>query len=161
MTPAFTDFDREMMRLAIGEARLATAHGDIPVGAVIARGGEVIAAAHNTRERDGDPLGHAEIGAIRMACEKLGAWRLTGCTLYVTLEPCCMCAGAIVQSRISRAVFGAWDRRAGCAGSVYRITEDPALMSYCPADGGLMADECEALIRIALRDARSGGKEKK
>ena len=116
----FDQTDRAMMELALRQARLALEEGEIPVGAVIARGDTVIAEARNTRERAGDPTGHAEVNAIRLAAQKLGGWRLNGCTLYVTLEPCAMCAGAIVMSRLSRVVYGARDPAAGCCGSVYR-----------------------------------------
>ena len=152
----FDETDRAMMRLALEEARKALAEGEIPVGAVVAKDGLLLSAAHNTRERDADPAGHAEINALRAAAGVLGAWRLEGCALYVTLEPCAMCAGAIAQSRLSRVVYGAYDRRAGCCGSVYRITEDPALGYYVPADGGLMAEECEALLKGAMKDMRRG-----
>lgn len=147
----WTAVDQEMMRLALEEARLALSEGEIPVGAVVAHGNTVIARARNTRETKLDPAGHAEINALRMAAQTVGSWRLTGCTLYVTLEPCVMCAGAIVQSRIDRVIFGAHDRQAGGCGSLYRITEDPAFNHFTPADGGLMEDECAALIAEALR----------
>ena len=154
----FDQTDQAMMELALRQARLALEEGEIPVGAVIARGDTVIAEARNTRERAGDPTGHAEVNAIRLAAQKLGGWRLNGCTLYVTLEPCAMCAGAIVMSRLSRVVYGARDPAAGCCGSVYRLSEDPALGVYVPADGGLMAEECQALLKGAmdsLRDRRA------
>ena len=147
----FTEFDERMMLLALEEARLSLEAGDIPVGAVIVRGEEVIARAGNTRERLHDPSGHAEINALRAAAELLGTWRLPGCTMYVTLEPCCMCAGAIVQSRLDRVVFGAYDAQAGACGSLYRITEDPAMNHFTRADGGFMEEECAALIRQSLR----------
>ena len=147
----WTAFDEEMMDLALSQARLALEEGEIPVGAVIAKGGEVIAQARNTRETQQDPVGHAEINALRLAAKALGTWRLTGCTIYVTLEPCCMCAGAIVQSRIERVVFGAHDRQAGGCGGLYRITEDPAFSHFAPADGGLKEEECRRLIDEALR----------
>ena len=133
------------MRLAMEQARLAREKGDMPVGAVIARGGQVIAACGNTREQLGDPAGHAEINALRMAAEALGNWRLSGCTLYVTLEPCPMCAGALAQARVDRVVFGAYDPAGGCCGSVYRIPEDPAFPWYTPCDGGCLEAECRAL----------------
>ena len=151
----FTDTDRAMMALALEEARKALEEGEIPVGAVVARGGAVIARAHNTRERALDPTGHAEMNALRLAAQEIGGWRLTGCTLYVTLEPCCMCAGAIGQARPDRVIFGAYDAQAGCCGSVYRLTEEPAFAWYVPADGGLMAEACAALIRDALKPRRA------
>lgn len=149
----FSDFDRRMMRLALDEARLALEEGEIPVGAVITRGTDVIARAHNSRETAHDPTGHAEINALREAARALGNWRLSGCVIYVTLEPCCMCAGAIGQARPDRLIFGAYDESAGCCSSVYRLTEDPAFSFYVPADGGLISDECAALIRSSLRRA--------
>ncbi len=151
----FTDTDRAMMALALEEARKAFSEGEIPVGAVIARGEKVIARAHNTRERALDPTGHAEMNALRLAAQEIGGWRLTGCTLYVTLEPCCMCAGAIGQARPERVIFGAYDAQAGCCGSVYRLTEEPAFAWYVPAYGGLMAEACAALLREALKPRRT------
>ena len=138
--------DEQMMRLALEQAQAARDAGEIPVGAVIARDDDVIALGHNRRELDGDPTAHAEVVAIRAAAKRLGGRRLSGCTLYVTLEPCPMCAGAIVMAGLQRVVYGAADPKQGCAGSVYRITEDPAFTHYCPADGGLLADECAAVL---------------
>ena len=146
--------EERMMALALEQARLALAAGEIPVGAVIARGDAVIAAAHNRRELDRDPTAHAEVVAIRQAARALGGRRLTGCTLYVTLEPCPMCAGAIVMAGLSRVVYGASDPQQGCTGSVYRITEDPAFSHFCPADGGVLAEECRALLESFFRGAR-------
>ena len=140
-----------LMRAALEEAALALALGEVPVGAVIARGGKIIARAHNERETGGDPTAHAEVLAIRRAAAALGTRRLDGCTLYVTLEPCCMCAGAIMQSRIDRLVFGAYDTQAGCCGSLYRITEDPAFSHFVIAEGGLLADECAAVLGQSIR----------
>ena len=150
----WTKFDEEMMTLALSEARIALSEGEIPVGAVVVQGERILARARNTRETQLDPAGHAEINALRMAAKALGTWRLTGCTLYVTLEPCCMCAGAIVQSRLERVVFGAYDRQAGGCGSLYRITEDPAFNHFTPADGGLMEEACKALMDEALAAGR-------
>jgi len=147
----WTPFDQEMMRRALQQAQLALMEGEIPVGAVIVRGEEILAESRNTRETRRDPAGHAEINALRAAAERLGSWRLPGCTLYVTLEPCVMCAGAIVQARIDRVVFGAYDRQAGGCGSLYRITEDPAFNHFTKASGGLMEEECASLIARALR----------
>ncbi len=136
-----------LMREALAEARLALDSGEMPVGCVIAGAdGQIIARAHNEREASSDPTAHAEILAIRRAAQRLGNWRLTGCTLFVTLEPCPMCSGAIVMARIGRVVYGARDERGGCCGSIYRITEDPAFNHFAPADGGLLRGECEALI---------------
>lgn len=131
--------DEAMMREALAEAALAEAEGELPVGCVIAKAGRIIARGHNLREQTGDPTDHAEIVAMRRAAKALGGWRLTGCTLYVTLEPCPMCAGAISQARVERLVYGAPDPGQGCAGSVYRIPEDPAFSHFCPSDGGVLA----------------------
>ena len=138
--------DETFMLLALEEARLALAEGETPVGCVIVRDGRIIARGHNRRHNDHDPTAHAEILAIRRAASVLGNWRLSGCTLYVTLEPCPMCAGAILMARLSRLVFGASDPAQGCAGSVYRIPEDPAFSHFCPVDGGVLQEECAALI---------------
>ena len=150
----WTESDREMMKIALSEARAALSEGEIPVGAVIVKDGQVIARARNTRETQNDPAGHAEINALRMAAKVIGTWRLSGCTIYVTLEPCCMCASAIMQARLDRVVFGAYDRQGGGCGSLYRLTEDPAFNHYAPADGGLMETECKALMDEALAPKR-------
>lgn len=142
----FSDFDLSMMREALSEADLALREGELPVGCVIARNGEIIAHGRNARERTLDPTAHAEIVALRRAAQAIGGWRLEGCTLYVTLEPCPMCAGAISQARVARLVYGASDPGQGCAGSLYRIPEDPAFSHFCPSDGGALADECRALL---------------
>lgn len=134
--------DVDFMREAILEANLALAEGELPIGCVIVRNGEIIARAHNEREQSGDPTAHAEALALRRAGTALRSWRLVGCTLYVTLEPCPMCAGAISQSRVDRLVYGAPDPKQGCAGSVYRIPEDPAFSHFCPSDGGCLSSEC-------------------
>ncbi|MCI7029230.1 MAG: nucleoside deaminase [Clostridiales bacterium] len=143
-----------MMRFALEEARIAFAEGEIPVGAVVADGERVLARAHNRRETDADPCAHAEILALRKAAAHLGRWRLQGLTLYVTLEPCPMCAGAAEMSGLARVVYGARDAQYGCCGSVYRLTEDPAFPTYCPADGGVLADECAALVRQFFQNRR-------
>ena len=139
--------DSKYMAEAIAEARLAAAEGEMPVGCVIVRGDEIIARGHNLRRQTNDPTAHAEIIALRRAAQAIGDWRLEGCALYVTLEPCPMCAGAISQARIQRLVYGAADESYGCAGSVYRIPEDPAFGHFCRCDGGVMAQECAALVR--------------
>lgn len=150
----FSETDIQMMRFALEEARIAFAEGEIPVGAVVADGGRVLARAHNRRETDADPCAHAEILALRKAAAHLGRWRLQGLTLYVTLEPCPMCAGAAEMSGLARVVYGAKDAQYGCCGSVYRLTEDPAFPTYCPADGGVLADECAALVRQFFQNRR-------
>jgi tRNA(adenine34) deaminase len=136
----------QLMRLAIDQARLAEAHGDVPIGAVLARDGEPLAAAGNERELRRDPTAHAEILAIRAAAEALGGWRLPDTTLYVTLEPCAMCAGAIVLARIPEVVFGAYDPKAGAAGSVMNVLHDPALNHRPLVTGGILAGECAILL---------------
>ena len=136
--------DLAAMRAAIAEAEQALAEGEMPVGCVILKGGALVARVHNLREQTGDPTAHAEVVALRRAARETGDWRLEGCTLYVTLEPCPMCAGAISQARLDRLVYGAPDPGQGCAGSLYRIPEDPAFNHFCPSDGGTLADECRA-----------------
>lgn len=146
----------EYMRQALELARLAMAEGEVPVGCVIVRDGAVVGRGRNRRETAQTALGHAELEAIAQACRTLGGWRLAGCALYVTLEPCPMCAGAIQQARLSRVIFGARDERAGCCGSIYRIPEDPALPGFCPCDGGLMEAECAQIMSEFFR-GRLGG----
>jgi tRNA(adenine34) deaminase len=135
------------MAIAIAEARGAEAHGDVPIGAAVMRGGELLARAGNERELRRDPTAHAEVLAIRAAAAALGGWRLPGTTLYVTLEPCAMCAGAIVLARIPRVVFGTSDPKAGAAGSVLDVLREPALNHRPEVLGGVLATECAALLR--------------
>ena len=135
------------MRLAIERAREAERHGDVPIGAVLARGEDVLAAAGNERELRADPTAHAEILAIRVAAEALGGWRLPETTLYVTLEPCAMCAGAIVLARVPTVVFGAPDPKAGAAGSVLDVLDEPALNHHPEVVSGVLEPECAALLR--------------
>ena len=146
--------DIDFMREALAEAQLAAEAGELPVGCVIAREGEIIARAHNECEARRDATAHAELLAIRRASAACGDWRLNKCTLYVTLEPCPMCAGAIVQARVGRLVYGAANPDQGCAGSLYRVTEDPAFPHFCPADGGILAEACAALLKDFFGKAR-------
>jgi len=146
--------DIDFMREALAEARLAAAAGEMPVGCVIAREGRIVARAHNECEARRDATAHAELLAIRRASAAAGDWRLERCTLYVTLEPCPMCAGAIVQARMGRLVYGAADPGQGCAGSLYRIPEDPAFPHFCKSEGGVLAGECAALLRDFFDRAR-------
>ena len=147
---------REMlMRAALEQAKLALSAGEVPVGAVVECGGEIIACAHNERERSQDPTAHAEVLAIRRAAKRLGRRRLSGCTLYVTLEPCPMCAGAAAMSGLDGVVFGAYDDRAGCAGSIYALAEDPAFGAGVICEGGLLIEECEALLQGFFEDRRA------
>jgi tRNA(adenine34) deaminase len=155
-----TDLDRRLMALAIERAREAEGHGDVPIGAVVARGEEVLAAAGNERELRRDPTAHAEILAIRAAAEALGGWRLPGATLYVTLEPCAMCAGAIVLARIPTVVFGATDPKAGAAGSALDVLAEPALNHSPAVMAGVLEEQCGDLLRnffAARRTSRPGG----
>ena len=135
------------MRRALDEARLAQLAGDVPVGAVIVQEGEVIARARNDREANGDPIAHAELLAMQRAAAALGRRRLEGCTMYVTLEPCPMCAGAVALSGLDAVYFGAYDPRMGCAGSVYDLPGDPAFSAGVPCMGGLLEAECAARRR--------------
>ena len=133
------------MREALSEARAARDAGEIPVGAVVARDGRILSAAHNERETLRDPTAHAEMTAIRRAAAALGTRRLSECTLYVTLEPCAMCAGAALAAGVERIVFGAYDPKKGCAGSLYALPEDPQLGSV-PCIGGVLEEECGAVL---------------
>ncbi len=139
--------DAAAMRLAIAEAQAAVAHGDVPIGAVVVRNGEVIARRHNERERTGDPTAHAEVLALRDAAAVVGHWRLLDCTLYVTLEPCVMCAGALVNSRVERVVYGATDPKAGAVESLYHVCADERLNHRPPVTAGVLADECGAMLK--------------
>jgi len=139
--------DEQAMRLAIVEAQAAAQHLDVPIGAVVVRDGQVIAARHNERELTGDPTAHAEVLALRDAASVVGHWRLIDCTLYVTLEPCVMCAGALVNSRIGRVVYGATDPKAGAVASLYEVCSDARLNHRPPVEGGVLAGECGRLLK--------------
>ena len=146
--------DEYFMRLALREAVAAGEHGDVPVGAVVVRDGELIGAGRNERELRGDPTAHAELLALRAAALTLGGWRLTGAVLYVTLEPCPMCAGAIQQARISRTVYGAPDQKVGAAGSVLDILGDPRLVHRVEVQGGVLATESLGVLRTFFDEHR-------
>jgi tRNA(adenine34) deaminase len=140
--------DAALMRLALDEAAAAARHGDVPVGALVVNAdGQIIGVGHNEREAEGDPTAHAEVVALRRAAAHLGEWRLEGCTLVVTLEPCTMCAGAIVQSRVSRLVFGAFDDKAGAVGSLWDVVRDRRLNHRPEVVSGVLAEESSALLR--------------
>jgi tRNA(adenine34) deaminase len=138
--------DAQYMQLAIAEARKALAHDDVPVGAVVVHQGEVVGAGHNERERRQDPTAHAETLALQAAARWRGSWRLLDCVLYVTLEPCAMCAGAIVLARVPRVVYGTSDPKAGAAGSVLDVLAEPRLNHRPAVEGGVLAAECAALL---------------
>jgi len=143
------------MRRALEQAQRAPAHGDVPVGAVVLdEDGAVLAAAHNDREGSGDPTAHAEVLALRAAAAVRGEWRLTGCTLVVTLEPCTMCAGALVLSRVSRVVYGAVDPKAGAAGSLWDVLRDRRLNSRPEVVGGVLAADCAQVLTAFFEQHR-------
>jgi tRNA(adenine34) deaminase len=146
MSERFFPRDDYFMRLALREAERALEHDDVPIGAVVVRGGEVVAAGHNERELRQDPSAHAEIIALREAARLAGSWRVLDAVLYVTLEPCAMCAGAVVLARVPRVVYGASDPKAGACGSVVDILDEPRLNHRPEVAGGLLADECGALL---------------
>ncbi|MEY2426350.1 MAG: tRNA(adenine34) deaminase [Actinomycetota bacterium] len=146
--------DDEAMTIALLEASAATAHGDVPVGAVVLKDGKVVSQRHNERELSGDPTAHAEVLALRDAATVLGTWRLSEVTLVVTLEPCPMCAGALVAGRVSRVVFGAADPKAGACGSLYNLCTDPRLNHAVEVQHGVMADEASALLTGFFADKR-------
>jgi tRNA(adenine34) deaminase len=154
LTPNEETDDERFMRLALEEARRCLYHGDVPIGAVVTRTGEVLAAAGNQRELAADPTAHAEILALRAAAAAIGSWRLEGCTLIVTLEPCAMCAGAVVLSRLDRLVFGAADPKAGFAGSLGNLVQDPRLNHTVAITDGVLAEECGDLLRAFFQERR-------
>jgi len=146
--------EEKFMREALLEAQKALVKGEVPIGAVIVREGEIIARAHNLKEELKDPTAHAEILAIQEAARKLNKWRLSDCTLYVTLEPCPMCAGALVQSRIKRVVYGAHDLKAGAAGSVVDILDEPRFNHRANVSSGVLAEECREIMQEFFRSLR-------
>lgn len=150
--------DEELMQAAIEQARAAWRLGDVPIGAAVARDGRVVAAAHNRRIIDGDPTAHAEMLAIRAAAAALGDWRLAGCTLAVTLEPCCMCAGAIVLARVERLVYGAADPKAGAVATLYQLCSDQRLNHQVQVASGVLADECGRMLSEFFQAQRAQGK---
>ena len=153
MTARFTEADERFMREAAEEASIAFSLGEVPVGAVIVKDGEIIARGHNTREIEHSAIAHAEISAITEACRLLGDWRLTGCTLYVTLEPCPMCAGAIISARIPRVVFGAYDATMGAFGSVLQMARYP-LPARPKIESGLFTEEAQAMMSAFFKKQR-------
>jgi tRNA(adenine34) deaminase len=149
-----SDLDEQMMRVAIEEAMEAAAYGDVPVGAVVARADEVLSRAGNERERQQDPTAHAELIALRAAASAVGSWHLEGCTMYVTLEPCAMCAGALVLGRVDRLVFGTEDPKAGFAGSLGNLVRDERLNHTLEVEGGVLLGECADLLKNFFRERR-------
>lgn len=146
--------DERWMGVALEEAQAAADEGEVPIGAVVVCEGELVARAHNRRETDADPAAHAEFLAMEEAARVLGRWRLTGCTVYVTLEPCLMCAGLMVNARVSRCVFGASDPKGGAVGTLYDVSADPRLNHAFPVTPGVRAEECAELLRSFFRTRR-------
>ncbi len=153
--------DLEFMKQAMGEAQKAAELGEVPIGAVIVYQNKIIARAHNLRETTQNAVTHAELMAIQQACVEIGSWRLEETTLYVTLEPCPMCAGAILQSRIPRVVYGARDMKAGCVDSLYRLLNDSRFNHECDVTEGVLADECGQLLTDFFRSLRERKREEK
>lgn len=146
--------DEQFMLLAIAQARKAAALNEVPVGAVVVKNGIVVAEGCNMRETDNDATAHAEVVAIRKACKRLGRWNLSDCELYVTLEPCVMCSGAIVYARIKRVVYGASDKRFGCAGSVYNLVQNEKFNHRASLAGGVLEEECLTLLQTFFKEKR-------
>jgi tRNA(adenine34) deaminase len=157
LDPARTE-DSAWMELALAEAVAARDLGEVPVGAVVIRGGEVIGAGHNLTQTSNDPTAHAEMVAIRRAAERLGHWRLLDCTMYVTLEPCAMCAGAIVLARVPRVVYGAADPKAGMCGSLENLVQDPRLNHRVSLTAGMSAEESARMLRDFFRMRRAAAR---
>ena len=151
--------DQKYMKIALSEAKTAAEIGEIPIGAVLVLDGEIIAKAHNMRETWQDATAHAETIVIREACKKLNRWRLTGATLYVTIEPCPMCAGAIVMSRISRLVYGSPDSKAGAAESLFNVVNNPALNHMVEVTSGVCSEECTQVMKDFFKKRRSDNKQ--
>ena len=150
----WSELDLGHMHAALAEAKVAAAEGEVPVGAVVVAGGEIIARGHNRSETDNDPSAHAEIVALREAAQKAGNYRLTDGTLYVTLEPCAMCMGALVQARIERLVFGAYDPKAGAAGSAIDLSDSRSFNHRFEINGGVLAEECGAVLKSFFESKR-------
>lgn len=150
--------DERFMRLALGEADLAAAEGEVPIGAVVVCEGRVVARAHNRRENDADPSAHAEFSAMVAAARALGRWRLTGCTVYVTLEPCLMCAGLMVNARVDRCVYGAADPKGGALGTLYDVSHDERLNHEFEVTSGVLADQAAEQLRAFFRARRAARK---
>ncbi|MCT6925961.1 tRNA adenosine(34) deaminase TadA [Metasolibacillus sp.] len=153
--------DRYFMQQALIEAQKAGAKGEVPIGAILVHNEEIIARAHNLRETTQNAVTHAELLAIQQACEKIGSWRLEDTTLYVTLEPCPMCAGAILQSRVPRVVYGARDMKAGCVDSLYRLLNDERFNHECDVVEGVLAEECGQILTDFFRTLRARKKAEK
>ena len=154
-----TELDRRFIEQALAEARKALASDDVPVGAVVVRDGQIIGRGCNQREKLADPTAHAELIALTAAAAAIGHWRLEGCTLYVTLEPCPMCAGALVLARLDRLVFGAFDPKSGACGSLYNIPQDPRLNHRLEVTGGVLAEPCAELLREFFRRQREANRQ--
>ncbi len=150
--------DKEYMLVALEEARAAADEGEIPVGAVLVKDGKIIASTHNRREATGNPMDHAEVLALQEGAARLGGWRLDGSTLYVTLEPCPMCAGALVQARVARLVFGARDIKLGAAGSRYNLVSDETTHHRIDITDGILEEECQDILRKFFESRRNGDK---
>ncbi len=153
--------DEYFMKLAINEAKKAEEKCEVPIGAVVVLNGEVIATAHNLRESTQNAITHAEILAIQKACERIGSWRLEDAELYVTLEPCPMCSGAIILSRIKKVIFGAHDPKAGCAGTLMNLLDDQRFNHQCEVVSGVLENECSVLLRDFFRNIRKRNKAEK
>ena len=147
--------DADFMAVALELAATAACLGEVPVGAIAVKDGQIIGRGYNRREIDRDPFSHAEFNAMREAAQAVGAWRLSGVTIYVTLEPCAMCAGALVQSRVSRLVFGAMDPKAGAVGSLYNLAVDPRHNHRVEVTGGVMSEACSQALKIFFANLRA------
>ena len=159
-----TKTDEQYMKIALEEAKKAEEKGEVPIGAVIVIGDEIVAAAHNIRESTQNAVTHAEVLAIQEACRKMGTWRLEGAQLFVTLEPCPMCSGAIILSRIERVVYGASDPKAGCAGTLMNLLQDSRFNHQSEIAGGVLGDECGEMLSAffrALRDKKKAEKQRR
>lgn len=156
--PLASPEDVRFMRMALDEARVAAQEGEVPIGAVVVCGGKVVASAHNRRETDHDPGAHAEFRAMVEASKLLERWRLTGCTVYVTVEPCLMCAGLMVNARIDKCVYGAADPKGGAVGTLYDISHDSRLNHEFEVVGGVLSQECADVLRAFFRNRRKQAK---
>ncbi|KMM37761.1 tRNA adenosine(34) deaminase TadA [Guptibacillus hwajinpoensis] len=153
--------DEQFMKAAIHEAERAASIGEVPIGAVIVKDDRIIASAYNLRETEQRSVAHAELLAIDDACKEVGSWRLTGCTLYVTLEPCAMCSGAIVLSRVERVVYGAYDPKGGCAGTLMNLLDDNRFNHQAEVTAGVLEEECGSMLSRFFRELREAQKLKK